>query len=77
MSHKGTWKIESVVYELKEYDPIEHSEYTSNKKYLPPEAFVREKFSLDELNNRLVWNLGCILINIIVGSHKLNSQEIF
>lgn len=55
----------------------ETSEYLFNPEYNPPEAYVRNDFSNQQIDERVVWNLGCILIQILSGSHKLKDETIF
>lgn len=53
-----------------------NSEYLWSSKHEAPE-FVRGKdYEDDDYNQMTVWNLGCILLHLIVSSHKLSNKPI-
>lgn len=72
-----TWKLESMVFNenYKEGNGIE-SEYLWNPTYQPPEAYGREDFTEEELDEMVVWNLGSLLVDLLLGHHKLKDKVI-
>ena len=45
-------------------------------KYQAPEFEVGKDFEEDEFTAMVVWNLGSILLDLLLGSHKLSTLEV-
>ena len=45
-------------------------------KHQAPECFGRGDFEDDEFNPMTVWNLGCIMLEMLIQTHKLSTKEI-
>ena len=38
--------------------------------------YEKDTFADEEMDEWIVWDLGCILIHMLLGSHKLKSKNI-
>ena len=70
------WKLESLVFREDLFDEGEKSEYYFSKYHQVPEMYEKDTFADEEMDEWIVWDLGCILIHLLLGSHKLKSQNI-
>ena len=71
-----TWKLASLVYTNEYTASGEESEYLWSPRHQAPECFGREEFNDDEFNPMMVWNLGCIMLEMLIQTHKLSTKEI-
>ena len=51
------------------------SEFLWDRKYQPPEAYKQSKFTEEELDEMIVWNIGSIFLDLLAGRHVLDSYE--
>ena len=54
----------------------EKCEFLWDSKYEAPEFKVGKNYSEDDFNAMVVWNLGSILLDLVIGSHKLSTLDI-
>ena len=47
----------------------------SQKNHQPPEVIEGKELTSDELDDKIVWDLGNILIFMLTGKHLLDSPE--
>ena len=72
-----TWKLQALIYSHQYQQASgQESEYLWSVKHQAPECFGRDDFSDEEFNPMIVWNLGCILLEILMQNHKLSTREI-
>lgn len=75
VSVSGVWKIESLVFS-EQKDPEDSSEYSFSHLHQVPEAYEDRSFTDEQMEEWVVWDLGCLLIHMLTGNHKLKSKKI-
>lgn len=69
--------MESLVYS-EDYSRAEgfSSEYLWSSKHEPPEFIPGKQYQDEEYNAMMVWNLGSILLHMLVGTHRLSNKDV-
>lgn len=71
MKVKEDWKLKSLVLNTSRRGFS--SEFIWNPEFQPPEAYEKDDFTIEELDNTIVWNVGSLLIDLLAGKHVLKS----
>jgi len=71
-----TWKLESLVLS-EDYSNSQgvHSEYIWDPRYQAPECYSRNNFNDEEFNSMIVWNIGSLLLDMLLNTHKLTNAD--